>query len=444
MSETDPSQFWISYGSTGTSSGSLNYTTDSGASWSSQVIQIDNTGWLDFHLSLFGLGGELYFTWPGATTIYFRKFNSPAHGNGDRGPLASISGTSSAHRSNVMVQSSGRIWVFTRRGSYPSENVLYHYSDNGGSSWTNGVAFATGANDVRIGSMPYVGGNPALVVLYMDDPRGYEYYLWNGSTFEAKTDHSIYAANMGQVRSFTHNVVGDTTFHLVFGLGTNLYHVWKNYANGTGSWQVSVIDSSPYTLDVDWYPTSVVRGDDLYIFYCRKSSSAFASSMIYYKKWSQTSRSWTDPVLVSTDPNNVGNRDPNTCFHVPESADYIPVFWNSATTPYSIYFSKIPVAPEGTDDGGRSSLPDEPLLRSIYPNPFNGETRIEYLVSEESPVRLTVYDALGRVVGEIVDEIETPGLKSVMWSPNRFASGPYIVRLDEGNKSESKKMIYLK
>ena len=346
MSEVDPRDFWISYGSTGTSSGSLNYTTDGGSTWSSQVIQIDNTGWLDFHLSLFGLNGELYFTWPGATSINFRKFNSPAQGNGDRGPLVSISGTSSAHRSNIMVQSSGRIWVFTRRGSYPSENVLYHYSDNGGTSWTSGVAFATGANDVRIGSMPYMGGNPALVVLYMDDSRGYEYYIWNGSSFESKADHSIYAGNMGQVRSFTHNVVRDTTFHLVFGLGNDLYHVWKHYANGTGSWQVSVIDSSPYTVDVDWFPTSVVRGDDMYIFYCRKSSSSFASSMIYYKKWSQVSESWTSAVLVSTDPNNVGNRDPNSCFQVPESADYIPVFWNSTTGSYGIYFSKI-IVPVG-------------------------------------------------------------------------------------------------
>jgi len=298
--------------------------------------------------------------------------------------------------------------------------------------------------DVRVGSMPYVGGNPALVVLYMNDPRGYEYYIWNGSTFESKGDHSIYAGNMGQVRSFTHNVVRDTTFHLVFGLGNNLYHVWKHYANGTGSWHVSVIDSSPYTVDVDWFPTSVVRGDDLYIFYCRKSSTSFASSMIYYKKWSQVSESWTDPVLVSTDPNNVGNRDPNTCFQVPESADYVPVFWNSTTGSYSIYFSKIPLNPNAIDNDGRLSLPGEPMLRSVYPNPFNGKTRIEYLVAQEARVRLTIYDALGRAVTNILDEFQTPGLKSIVWDADGLASGVYYVRLDEATSSESRKMIFLK
>ena len=344
MSELDPRDFWLSYGNGGTSSGNINYTTDSGATWSSEAIQVDNTGWLDFHLSLFGLGGELYFTWPGASSILFRKFDSPAHGNGDRGPLVPISGTSSAHRSNIMMQDNGRIWVFTRLGSSPGDNVLYHYSDDNGSNWTNGTAYSTGAPNVRIGSMPYVGGNPALVVLHIDDSRGYEYYLWNGSSFVAAADHSIYPVNMGQVRAFTHNVVRDTTFHLVFGLGNNLYHVWKHYNNGTGAWSSSAIDNSPYTADNDWFPISVVRGDDLYIFYCRKSSSSFSTSMVYYKKWSQQTETWTDPVLVSTDPGNVGNRDPNSCFQVPESAEYIPVFWNSTTGSYNIYFSKIILA----------------------------------------------------------------------------------------------------
>jgi len=347
MSELDPSQFWISYANGGSAVSNVTYTTDSGATWSSQVYQIDFNGWMDFHLSLFGQGGDLYFTWPGAVhnSVYFRKFNSPAHGDSDRGPIIPISGTSSAFRSNIMVEPSGRIWLFTRLTGSPGENVLYHYSDDNGASWTNGVAVATNASEVRIGSMPYIDGRPALVVLYITDPRGFEYYVWNGSSFEALPDHSIYAANMGYVRAFTHNVVRDTTFHMVFGLGNNLYHVWKNYNGGNGSWNSSIIETSPYTVDNDWLPSSASHGDNLYVFYCRKSSSSFSTSMIYYKKWSQLTQTWTAPVLVSTDPGNVGNRDPNTCFEVPENAGYIPVFWNSATGGYSIYFAKIITTP---------------------------------------------------------------------------------------------------
>lgn len=347
MSMSDPLSFWAGYANGGGGYPSnLSYTTDGGETWSGDDIQISDNGRVDFHLSGFGLDGELYFTWPDdlAGMVLFRKFNYPARGNGDRGPSRPISGTSTAHRSNVMVESGGRIWVFTRRYNYPSENVLYHYSDDDGSSWVSGVAHATGSGNVRVGSMPYVGGSPALVVLYIGGSQGYEYYLWNGSSFESRPDHSIYAGSMGWARAFTHNVVRDTTFHLVFGLGNDLYHVWKHYNGGNGVWQSSVIESSPYTVDNDWFPVSAVRGDDLYIFYCRKSSSSFSTSMVYYKRWSQLSQTWTDPVLVSTDPDNVGNRDPNTCFQVPESADYIPVYWNSTTGSYNIYFAKVNVS----------------------------------------------------------------------------------------------------
>lgn len=345
MSETDPNQFWVSYANGGTSLGNITYTTDGAETWSSSVIQIDATGWLDMHLSTFGRNGNLYFTWPGTSAVMFRKFSSPAHSNTDRGPLVSIAGTTASHRSNLMVQNTGRIWLFTRL-SYGSadENVLYNYSDNEGSSWTHGVAYATNSTVVRIGSMPYAGGNPALIVLYLDDPRGFEYYHWNGSSFVARPDHSIYAANMAQTRVFTHNVIRDTVFHLVFGLGTSLHHVWKNYNGGSGTWNHQIIDNSATTLENDWYPTSTVRGDDLYLFYCKKSTTSDATSMIYYKKWSQTTRTWSSPLLISTDPGNTYNRDPNTCFQVPANSPYVPVVWRSGTGGFPIFLSKVIVS----------------------------------------------------------------------------------------------------
>jgi hypothetical protein len=346
MSELDPNNFWLSYASGSSSAGSMNYTTDAGATWSTDVLQIDFNGWLDFHLSLFGRNGELYFTWPGA---HFRKFSSPATSNDDRGSLVTLSGTSDAHRSSIMVQNTGRVWAFSRLADNAAENVKYFYSDNNGTSWSSGVAYATNSGSVRIGSMPYVSGNPALVVLYLDDTRGFEYYLWNGSAFEVKSDHSIYAANMGQVRVFTHNVIKDTIMHLVFGYGNNLHHCWKNFNNGAGSWSHEIIDNSSNTSNNDWYPISTVKGNDLYVFYCKKSSSDYATSMIYYKKWSQLTQSWTAPILVSTAAANLTNSNPNTCFHVPDNANYIPVFWHCGSGPYDIYFSKILTNSAGGD-----------------------------------------------------------------------------------------------
>lgn len=372
MSETDPNQFWVSYANGGTSLGNITYTTDAGQSWSSSVIQVDATGWLDMHLSMFGRNGNLYFTWPGNSAIMFRKFSPPAHSNTDRGPLVSIAGTSASHRSNLMVQPNGRIWLFTRL-SYASmsENVLYNYSDNEGSTWTHGVAYAANSNSVRIGSMPYAGGNPALIVLYLDDARGFQYYHWNGSSFVERSDHAVYAANMGQTRVFTHNVVRDSVFHLIFGVGTSLHHVWKNYNGGSGAWNHQIIDNSATTVENEWFPTSTTRGDDLYLFYCKKSSTDDASSRIYYKKWSQLTRTWSSPILISTAPGNTYDRDPNTCFQVPANASYIPVVWRSGTGGYPIYFSKIIVSLDNVPPATVQDL-------SMAPGQSNGEVLLSW------------------------------------------------------------------
>jgi hypothetical protein len=299
---------------------------------------------MDYHLSLFGKDGNLNFTYPGTETINYRRFFAPANSDDDGGPVVQLSGTSPQHRSNIMVDGNGRIWIFTRRGGVASENVRYYYLSSGSTNWTSGTAWSTGAADVRIGSMPVIDGRPALIVLHLEDARGYEYYLWDGSAFVAKNDHSIYAANMGYVRSFTHNVINDTTLHLIFGKGNDLLHVWKHHNGGNGSWNVQTVENSTYTTDNDWYPISTVHGNNLYLFYCRKSSDAASSSMIYCRKWSQLTQTWSNAELVSTDAANVSNRDPNTCFHVPSNADYIPVFWTSGSDTKSVYFAKISVA----------------------------------------------------------------------------------------------------
>jgi hypothetical protein len=341
MSELNPNNFWISYANAGSTLGNINYTIDGGETWSSDIIQIDVTGWLDFHMSMDGRNEELYFTWPGSSSILFRKFNAPAQSNADSDPIVSFAGTTALHRSNVMVQNGGRIWVFTRYNNDASQNVRYNYSDNGGSTWTSGQAYNINHNNIRIGSMPYIDDNPALVVLNLSSQRGYEYYLWNGSEFERKSDYNIYQGNVGLDRAFTHNVVSDTVMHLIFGLDNDLHHCWKNYNNGIGAWNHQIIESSNYTSGMEWYPTSAVKGDSLYLFYCRKLSTDDATTIVYYRRWSQPDQSWSDPVLVSATGCSGMNSQPNTCPRIPDNADYIPVFWQSRTGDYNIFFSRI-------------------------------------------------------------------------------------------------------
>ena len=60
-------------------------------------------------------------------------------------------------------------------------------------------------------------------------------------------------------------------------------------------------------------------------------------------KWSQSSQSWTDPSIVSTNPSNTHCIAPNTCFKTMVTANYVPVFWQCGPDPnnQNIYFAKI-------------------------------------------------------------------------------------------------------
>lgn len=85
-----------------------------------------------------------------------------------------------------------------------------------------------------------------------------------------------------------------------------------------------------------------------------------------------------------------------------------------------------------------------------YPNPFNASTVISYQLPVASRVTLKVYDILGREAAMLIDEVKQPGfyLATFSISENRqvaqFSSGLYILRLQAGDFSQTRKMILIK
>ncbi len=79
-----------------------------------------------------------------------------------------------------------------------------------------------------------------------------------------------------------------------------------------------------------------------------------------------------------------------------------------------------------------------------YPNPFNPATTIRYALSEQSDVRLEVYDILGRMTTTLLDGHVEAGYHSVNWDASAFPSGVYFARLQAGADSQSLKMVLMK
>lgn len=72
-------------------------------------------------------------------------------------------------------------------------------------------------------------------------------------------------------------------------------------------------------------------------------------------------------------------------------------------------------------------------LHPSYPNPSLGQATIRYDLSESVPVRITVYDLVGRCVSVLVDEMRGAGSHVVEWDASGLASGVYLYRISAGD-----------
>ena len=72
------------------------------------------------------------------------------------------------------------------------------------------------------------------------------------------------------------------------------------------------------------------------------------------------------------------------------------------------------------------------MLVGVSPNPFSLRTRIDYTLTADAPVRLTVHDLQGRRVATLVDGVRPAGRHSESWDPGNqlLRQGVYVVRLE--------------
>lgn len=85
-------------------------------------------------------------------------------------------------------------------------------------------------------------------------------------------------------------------------------------------------------------------------------------------------------------------------------------------------------------------------LEQNYPNPFNGTTQITYSLPKSADVSLRIYDLLGREVAILADQREDAGKHEISFNAEKYhlASGTYFLKLDAGNNTETRKMVYVK
>ena len=83
-------------------------------------------------------------------------------------------------------------------------------------------------------------------------------------------------------------------------------------------------------------------------------------------------------------------------------------------------------------------------LAQNYPNPFNPSTKINYTIPLRSSVSITVFDVLGKEIGNLVNEIQTAGNHSIEFNGVNLPSGVYYYKIEANDFIDTKKMILVK
>jgi hypothetical protein len=112
-----------------------------------------------------------------------------------------------------------------------------------------------------------------------------------------------------------------------------------------------------------------------------------------------------------------------------------------ATTSPRFVLIVTPGEATSNEEGGRIT---ELSLEQNFPNPFNPATTIRFNLPSASTVKLSVYDATGRLVDVVTSGMKSAGAHTVNWNAAKQASGIYLLRLEANGQLLTRKMTLLK
>ena len=89
-------------------------------------------------------------------------------------------------------------------------------------------------------------------------------------------------------------------------------------------------------------------------------------------------------------------------------------------------------------------IPAKFELSQNYPNPFNPSTNLEFGIPDLGFVSLKVYNASGREVATLVNELKAAGYYTVNFNASGLSSGVYFYTISAGDFNVTKKMLLVK
>jgi hypothetical protein len=330
----------------------------------------------------------------------------------------------------INVASDGTLWVvYNNDGEGNGNEYLFAVkSTDSGSTWNANADtlsyVGTFGTSIEVGRTQLASGPDGKMVAVWDNSidgisarrevfaNQFDGNAWLGEvrisdTTAVDRDHNRYIAsaidNAGNIYAFY-------GLNIVSGSDSRLSYLVMSKKGWNDEWNTNfdvILDSST----ANYLSVSAVTdsNDVIHVAHRRnvEADTVYGLSEIVYTYSTDKGETWAPRIVVSR-PNHdggyvsVGNRV--------RTAYGVDILWRESkdenindqdTT--SIVYANIPYSliPVGIND---VSQPSTYLLLKNYPNPFNPSTKIVYNIPQRDNVKLIIYDVLGRVVVNLLNE----------------------------------------
>lgn len=232
------------------------------------------------------------------------------------------------------------------------------------------------------------------------------------------------------------------------------YYIYYFWDNTNSRWQPS--NKEKYSWEgellksIEWYyamsPSNefILTNKTIYIYDSYNNiireeyySVDYLSSQLILSEFSNFQYSGNLLVYFESKYINIFNNDTTWTYYPIYINNNNNVFHYTGCYGYFNYSSLVSV----NDD---ALAPKTITLEQNFPNPFNPTTTIKFYLPEKTNVKLTIYDAMGREVKNLINEYKDKGYHEILFEASKYSSGVYFYKLETPEKFIVKKMLLIK
>ncbi len=464
----------------GANSNNYYYSADAGLNWQHGFLNSSYGVIGDPCLLVDDIGNYYYFHLvPDMSRVVCQKTSSLG-GTWSNGSYTGVNGTKENDKEWAAInKDNGYLYVtwaqFDEHGSanpLDSSEIQLSRSIDGGMSWETPIIISDNKGNAQAGNysthapMPAIGPNNEVYVTWMGPA---------GLMFDKSTDGGLtWLPNDINILGYHINwlvfnvpgvpiVPGFPIINCDLSSGIhngNIYISWTDQRSGTNDTDVWLVKSTnsgetwspPIRVNNDpagshqffvWMTIDQTNGYLYFVFYDRRNHSTLQTDvyMALSKDGGATFTNFkiSDNPFVVSASNYIGHY-----IGVSAHNSIVRPVWtridNNLPSLWTAIIDSVPAA-------GVNSTTDIPsgfVLHQNYPNPFNPSTKIRYQIGEQEFTSLKVYDVLGNVVANLVNEEKPAGEYEVDFNVVDLSTGIYFYKLQAGSFVETKKMILVK